>query len=107
MDAPTKVKLPGRFLRKKEVCEITSLSPTQLQDRIKKKEFEPGTRLTENSNILVWWEPTIVAWVERRLAARGSPTDRVRAEKCEARARNAASHRRTAKRTKTAGEEQQ
>jgi predicted DNA-binding transcriptional regulator AlpA len=94
---PSKPALPGRFLRKREVCEVTSLSPTQLQERIKKGEFEPGTRLTETSNILVWWEADVLAWVDRRLAARGSPADRARAEKCEARARNAASYRRSAK----------
>jgi predicted DNA-binding transcriptional regulator AlpA len=97
----TKPGLPGKFLRKKEVCAITSLSSTQLQEEVKAGRFEKPTRLTENSNILVWWEPNVLAWVERRLKARGGPVDRARAEKCEARARNAAAHRRIAKRAET------
>jgi predicted DNA-binding transcriptional regulator AlpA len=97
MLTPIKLSVPGKFLRKKEVCAITSLSPGQLNARIKSGEFIPPTRLTESSNILVWWEPDILAWVKRRLEARGSPADRARAEKCADRARNAASHRRIAK----------
>jgi predicted DNA-binding transcriptional regulator AlpA len=93
----SKPTLPGRFIRKSEVCAITSLSPTQLQEEVKNGRFEQPTRLTENSNIQVWWEPNVMAWVERRLEARGGPADQERAEKCVARATNAASHRRIAK----------
>jgi hypothetical protein len=90
----TKLNLPGKFLRKREGCAILSLSPTQLQGEINAGRFEPGTRLTANSNILVWPEGYVLGVQKARWDARGSPEDQARAEKCSERARNAVAHTR-------------
>jgi hypothetical protein len=99
MTVPTTSKppLPGRFLRKSEVYAILSISPTQLNDEVKAKRIEPGTRLTANSNILVWLSDYIAEVVAARWNARGTPQDQARADMCKWRATNAASHRRIAK----------
>lgn len=90
----TSTKPPqGKFLRKKDVCAITSLSPQQLQEEIKQLRFEPGTRLTANSNILVWTDEYVFGWMKRRWEARGSPEDVARGEMCAKRAKNAVAHR--------------
>jgi prophage regulatory protein len=89
----TKPQLPGRFLRKHEVCAITSLSPTQLNVRIQSGEFIKPTRLSPSSNILVWWEADVMAWIKKRLDARDGPEGKARGEWCKARARNAVAQR--------------
>jgi hypothetical protein len=89
--------LPGRMVRKKEVCAITTLSPQQLDEEIKAGRFEPGTRLTEDSNILVWWSEYVFGWVKDRFEARGSPAALERNKMCNERAKNAVSHRRDMK----------
>jgi hypothetical protein len=79
MTDPTtsKLPLPGRFLRKKEVCEILSLSSTQLNGEIKNKRIESGTRLTANSNILVWLSDYIIDVVTGIVLTAGGFTNMV------------------------------
>jgi hypothetical protein len=88
---------PKKFLRKREVCEILSLSPTQLQTEINAGRFEAGTRLTATSNILAWSSEYVFGVFKARWDGRGGSEDQARAEMCKARAKNAASHRRIAK----------
>jgi predicted DNA-binding transcriptional regulator AlpA len=92
--SPPKLRWPGRFLRKGEVCKITSLSPGQLTEKIKNGEFVPPTRLTVNSNVLVWWDADVLAWAQSRLDDRGSPAAQARAVKLAERGRAAAARRR-------------
>jgi predicted DNA-binding transcriptional regulator AlpA len=62
------IQYPVRFRRKREVCEMTSLPPSTLDDYVRQGLFpQPqylGSAESKKSRIPVWKESTVVEWME-------------------------------------------
>ena len=62
---------PARFRRKREVCEMTSLPPSTLDDYVRQGLFPKpqylGSAESKKSRIPVWQESTIVEWMNNLL----------------------------------------
>ena len=58
---------PARFRRKREVCEMTSLPPSTLDDYVRQGLFPKpqylGCAESKKSRIPVWQESTIIEWM--------------------------------------------
>lgn len=57
-----------KFLRKKTVCEITSLSPATIRRLYLGGQFPKPLQLTSGGSV-AWSEEEVVAWVESRQVA--------------------------------------
>ncbi|WP_422139950.1 helix-turn-helix transcriptional regulator [Endozoicomonas sp. ALC020] len=59
-------KTPPRYIRKGQVVEITSLSPSTIERLIKKGVFPASFKLSPQSRINVWLEEDVHQWMEEQ-----------------------------------------
>ena len=65
-------QLTSRLLRLPDVVKFCGLKPTQIYEHVRAGEFPKPIKLTDSGRAVAWDEAELVAWRERRIAARGA-----------------------------------
>ena len=65
-----KPEIPVRFVRIKEVTELTGLSKSYIHQLRKKKLFPNNYQLVEGGSAVAWLLSDIYAWIDERIAER-------------------------------------